>query len=74
MYVGMRDFQSEHTYADSLARHCRLDCECNFLGESAKPEIGLVVKMEDVIILYILGDDEGMALYKRIDVQKSTRL
>lgn len=74
MDVGMRDFQSEHTYADSLAWYCCLDCKGNFLGESAKSEIGLVVKMEDIIIFYILGDDKGMTLYKRIDVQKSVEL
>lgn len=74
MDVCMRDFQSEHTYADSLAWYCCLDCKGNFLGESAKSEIGLVIKMEDIIIFYILGDDKGMTLYKRIDVQKSVEL
>ena len=74
MYVSMRNFQSQDTDADTLARNSGLNSQRHFLGESAKSEISLVIQMEDIVVLHVLRNDQCVTFYQWIDIQEGIKV
>lgn len=74
MNMSMGHFHSENRNAYSLARNGRLDGQGHLAGKSPKTLVDSLVEVEDVVVLDILRNDEHMALYKRIDVEKGVIL
>ena len=73
MYVGVRNFKSEHclTYLD--AWEGTLDGTCNYLGEYLHSSKVLIAEVKDVINL-LLRNYKGVTLYKRVDIEKCEKL
>ena len=70
MDVGMGNLHAENGHTDPLAGNSLTEGDGHLAGEGRQTGIGLLVQMEDIVILDMLGDDEGMALGQRSDVQE----
>ena len=70
----MRDLKPEHTYAYALARDGSLNRGSDLLGEGTKPEICLVVQMENIVILDVLRNNECMPLHERGNVKEGIEI
>lgn len=69
--MSVRDFHSENGNADPLARNGRLEGMGHLASKSPKAFVDTFIEVEDIVVLYILRDNEHMALNKGIDVEKS---
>ena len=74
MYVGMRNFHSKNGYSHPLARNRCLEGDGHLAGKSPETFVGLFVKMEDVVVLYVLRDDQGVPLGQWIDVEDIVKI
>lgn len=74
MNVSVRHFHSEHADSHTLARHGGLDGDRHLAGKRPQPFVGLLVQMEDVVILNVLRNDKSMPFRKRAYVQKGVEL
>ena len=70
MYVGVRNFHPEHSHAHPLAGHGILQGHSHFLREGPESCVAVVVQIENVVVFNILGDDESVSLYHRVDVEE----
>ena len=70
MDVGVGHFHAQDGDPDPLAGNRRLERDGDLAGESPEAGVGLLVQVEDVIVLHLLGNHEGMPLGKGVDVEE----
>ena len=68
--VRMGHFHAEHGHAYALAGHGGLDGQRDLAREGPQALISLLVQMEDIVVLHIFGNDEGMARSERANVEE----
>ena len=68
--VGVRNLHTKHSDTYALAGDGCLDGSSHLLCEGAQAGVSLIVEVENVIHLF-LGNNQGMPLGKRIDVEES---
>ena len=72
--MRVRDFHAQDSDAHPLARDGLADGDGDFAGELRQALIGLFVQVENVVVLHMLGNHEGVALGHRGDVQESVEV
>ena len=72
--MSVRNFHSQNCNTDSLARHCCLQSLSDLARKCTKAHISSLIKVEDIIILYILRDHESVSLCHRSDIQKGVEI
>ena len=72
--VGVGNFHPEHRNADALAGHRGLQGRRHLAGKSPQAGVGTFVKMEDVVVLHIARNDQGVAFGEGVNVQKGVEL
>ena len=68
--VRMRHFHAENSHTYPLARHSRLNRLGNLSCKCTEACVCLLVKVEDVVILYVPRDHEGVSLRHRGDIEE----